>query len=330
MEKNTLMDKKNRILIIDALNMYFRAYIVDPSLSTNGQPIGGVKGFLKILQKLIRETKPDRTFVVWDGPGGSRKRKIVNKNYKEGRKPIRLNRDIRNLSENEELENKIWQQTRLIEYLNELPIVQLMLPEVEADDIISYVAQFPYFKGSQKVIVSSDKDFFQLCDDETVLLRPIQKQVLSKKSILEGFDIHPTNFALARAISGDKSDNLRGVPGAGLKTIAKRFPFFKEESSCTIDQVIDACKNVDSDLKIYKNILENKDVIKENYKIMQLYCPSISVQGKQKIKNTIQNFEHEFNKTKIICMMNEDGFGVFDWSDLFARMKRFCLTKEEE
>ena len=43
-----------RVLIIDALNMYFRAYIVDPSLSTNGQPIGGVKGFLKILQKLLR------------------------------------------------------------------------------------------------------------------------------------------------------------------------------------------------------------------------------------------------------------------------------------
>ena len=50
-----------RVLIIDALNMYFRAYIVDPSLSTNGQPIGGVKGFLKILQKLVRETKPDQT-----------------------------------------------------------------------------------------------------------------------------------------------------------------------------------------------------------------------------------------------------------------------------
>ena len=52
-----------RVLIIDALNMYFRAYIVDPSLSTNGQPIGGVKGFLKILQKLVRETKPDLSLI---------------------------------------------------------------------------------------------------------------------------------------------------------------------------------------------------------------------------------------------------------------------------
>jgi 5'-3' exonuclease len=62
-----------RLLVIDALNMYFRAYIVDPSLSTNGQPIGGMKGFLKILQKLTRETKPDQIVVCWDGAGGSQK-----------------------------------------------------------------------------------------------------------------------------------------------------------------------------------------------------------------------------------------------------------------
>ena len=68
-----------RLLIIDALNMYFRAYIVDPSVSTNGQPIGGVKGFLKILQKLVRETKPDEIVICWDGEGGSQKRKAKNK-----------------------------------------------------------------------------------------------------------------------------------------------------------------------------------------------------------------------------------------------------------
>jgi 5'-3' exonuclease len=322
-------NKKNRVLVIDALNMYYRSYIVDPSLSVNGQPIGGVKGFLKILQKLIRETKPDQIIVAWDGPGGSRKRKSVNKDYKEGRKPIRLNRDIRNMSENEELENKVWQQTRLVEYLNELPVIQLMFPEVEADDIIAYVTKVPHYNGDEKIIISSDKDFFQLCDDETILFRPVQKQVLHKKNIIEQFDIHPENFALARAICGDKSDNLKGAPGAGLKSVAKRFPFFKEEKSCTLDEVVEACKTVDSDLKIYKSILENERMIRENYKIMQLYSPSISVQSKNIIKHTVKNFEFEFNKTEIIRMMNEDGFGVFDWSDLFSNMKRICLTKGE-
>ena len=139
-----------RLLVIDALNMYFRAYIVDPSLSTNGQPIGGLKGFLKILQKLVRETKPDGIVICWDGAGGSQRRKAMVKTYKEGRKPIRLNRDIRNMSEAEEIENKIWQQTRLIEYINSLPIIQLMLEAVEADDIISHVVQMPAYAGWQK------------------------------------------------------------------------------------------------------------------------------------------------------------------------------------
>ena len=88
-----------RVMIIDALNAYLRAYIVDPSLSSNGQPIGGIKGFLKILQKLTRDMNPDQVVVVWDGPNGSRKRKSMDKNYKEGRKPIRLNRAFHNLTD---------------------------------------------------------------------------------------------------------------------------------------------------------------------------------------------------------------------------------------
>tara|TARA_R100000388_G_C7235166_1_gene157361 strand:- start:156 stop:1166 length:1011 start_codon:yes stop_codon:yes gene_type:complete len=323
-------ENKNRVLVIDALNMYFRSYIVDPSLSTNGQPIGGVKGFLKILQKLVRETKPDEVVVVWDGPGGSRKRKTMNKNYKEGRKPIRLNRGIRTLSEREELENKIWQQTRLMEYLNELPVMQLVLPEVEADDIISQVVQSHHYKGYQKIIVSSDKDFFQLCDDETVLFRPVQKEVLNKNNIIEKFGIHPTNFALARAIAGDKSDNLDGVPGVGLKSLAKRVPLLSTENSYDVETLVQWCRDEEekSTLKLFSSISENEDLILENYKIMQLYCPNISVQGKKKVNHTIEAFERQFNKTEFIRMMNEDGFGVFNWNDLFANMKRVCLTNK--
>jgi DNA polymerase-1 len=167
-----MTSKKNvrRLLVVDALNMYFRAYIVDPSLSTNGQPIGGLKGFLKILQKMVREMNPDEVVICWDGAGGSRRRKSKNKNYKQGRSPIRLNRDIRTMSEAEEHQNKMWQQERLIGYLNNLPIIQTMLEAVEADDVISYVVQDAKYKGWQKIIISSDKDFFQLCDEETVIV----------------------------------------------------------------------------------------------------------------------------------------------------------------
>ena len=84
-----LSDAPKRLLVIDSLNMFFRAYIVDPSVSENGDPIGGMKGYLKILQKLLRETKPDKVIICWDGPGGSQKRRQTVKEYKAGRKPLR-------------------------------------------------------------------------------------------------------------------------------------------------------------------------------------------------------------------------------------------------
>ena len=61
-----------KILIIDAMNLFIRNYVMDPSLSASGTPIGGTKGFLKSLQKLTREMKPDMIISVWDGGGGSK------------------------------------------------------------------------------------------------------------------------------------------------------------------------------------------------------------------------------------------------------------------
>jgi len=308
--------------------MYYRAYIVNPSLSTNGQPIGGLKGSLGILQKLVRETKPDQVVICWDGAGGSRRRKTINKNYKAGRKPIRLNRSIRNLSENEEIENKVWQQTRLAEYFNEMPIIQLMVENVEADDLIGFICNFTDISEQQKVIVSSDKDFFQLLDDKTVLHRPIQKETLNRNRIIEKFGIHPNNFALARAMVGDRSDNIDGVPKVGLPTVAKRLPFLAEEKSYTVSDIIEYCENSETKLKAFENIIEAKDVILENYKIMQLYSPFISPQGKSKVRYNVDNAEYHFNKTEIIKMMMEDGFGTYNWDGLFQNFNRISLENK--
>ena len=125
-----------KILIIDALNMFFRCYARDPSIATNGNPAGGCVGFLKSLQKSMRLTQPDDVVIVWDGSGGSRRRRQINKDYKMGRKVVHLPKDMNyNFSQEEEMDNKVWQQTRLLEYLDNLPICQFMFDEVEADDV---------------------------------------------------------------------------------------------------------------------------------------------------------------------------------------------------
>ena len=63
-----------RLMIGDAQNQFMRSYIVNPSLTPNGDPIGGVVGFIKILNKLCRQVQPDEFVVVWDGADGSQKR----------------------------------------------------------------------------------------------------------------------------------------------------------------------------------------------------------------------------------------------------------------
>lgn len=311
----------DRIMIVDMLNMYYRAYIVDPSLSANGQPIGGIKGSLKILQKLCREIKPTQIYICWDGREGSSKRRKINSGYKEGRKPIRLNRDIRHLSDQEEIENKIWQQLRLAEYFNQLPICQLNIEFSEADDIIG--ALVARFRGKQKVVISSDKDYFQLLDDTTLLYRPTQKQILNKNNIISEYNIHPSNFAVARAIVGDKSDNLSGVNGVGLKTVAKKMPFLLEKEDCLLKDVFDSAIVDDP---FWEKIKTSKNLIEENFKVMNLGTINLSPQNSRIIKEAVENYPTEFARTELIKMMIKDGFAELNWDDLYTSMNRIRIA----
>ena len=310
-----------RVVVIDALNMFIRNYIVNPMISTNGNPIGGAVGFLNSVKKLMREAKPDQVIICWDGAGGSQKRRQTVKEYKQGRKPLRKNYKIEGMSEQSEKENMVWQQHILMEMLNEMPIIQLVLDRVEADDIISMVSASPKYKGWQKVIVSSDKDFLQLLDGETVLYRPIQKKAWTKNTVIEEYGISPENFVIARAIAGDKSDNLAGIQGAGLATISKRLDFLREDKMHTLDKVYDHCANIDSKLKFFERIVEGWDTVETNYKVMNLTPPSISVQGRKKVNYALDNFEFELNATELKRSSVEHGFGSYDWSELMAMLR---------
>ena len=305
-----------RLMIVDAFNQFIRGYIVDPSKNPNGQPIGGIRTFINILNKITREIRPDMIAVVWDGRGGSRKRRTINKNYKAGRKPPRTNWNQVGMEEDEIKDNKVWQQMRVIEYLNETPIVQFMEPEVEADDVISYIKSSSMFTDWQKVIVSADKDFIQLLDDKTLLFRPIQKEVLNTNMVIEKYGIHPRNFALARSMAGDPSDNLPGVPRVGLGTVAKRFPFLKEADDYFIGDIIAECQKEGNNLKVYDSVQKSYRLIEENYNIMQLSSPQLSVQCKSRIDETLEEFEPHYNQTEIRKLMIQDGVITVNMQDL--------------
>lgn len=313
-------------MLIDGLNLFFRAYMMDPSLGPNGQPTGGVKGSFKMLQKLVRENNPDKIFFCWDGPKSAIRRRAINNNYKEGRKPIRLNRNFGDLSEQDEKENRYWQYGRVVEYLNEMPIAQIYLDFVEADDAISVLCR--ELPNDKKTIISNDKDFLQLLDTNTFLYRPCKEEVYDVEKVVNEYNIHPTNFAVARSVVGDASDNLPGAKGVGLKTIAKRFPQLKEGKSVLLTEIMDSCKNEAKPLTFHNSILEAESLIKDNYDMMQLYAPSLSIGVREKIRDIIDNYPASFNKTNLRKMMMEDGTGNFSWAELFANLNMISITSK--
>lgn len=312
---------RSKVLLIDGLNMFIRSYIVNPTLDRHGNPIGGCIGFLKSLQKVCKKFEPEEVIIAWDGHEGSQRKKSLNKNYKEGRGPIRFNRRLIELSPEEQTKNKAYQLIRLMEYLNEMPVIQISIDYVEADDVIAYGARHLLYAFWDKIIVSSDKDFYQLCDDYTSIYRPIQNKVITKQSILDEHKIHPNNFALARAIAGDPSDNLPGVAGVGLKTIAKRFPFMANEEEYDSETIVKNCRMQGKKLKLHENIIGSADLIKSNYKIMQLYSPNIRPVNRVFIDNSIIQFQPEFSRLNFTKMLFEDDCGYINFEELSRIMK---------
>jgi 5'-3' exonuclease len=320
------MSIKGRVLVIDQLNLFLRNYVINPSESQWG-PIGGIKGTLQSLQKLCNDIKPDHIVICWDGAGGSIKRKQMKKDYKAGRAPLRLNRAFHHLDENEAKQNRFFQELRLVEYFNEMPVIQFKFDNVEADDIVAYVCQMSELKDYEKVIVSNDKDFFQLVIDNTVLMRPVEKsRVYNSRTVLNEFKIHPHNFALAKAMIGDKSDNLPGIAGVGEGRIKKDFPQFSSEQQLTIDELLDYCREnqQNSKRKMWKEVVDNERVIRLNYKMMQLYAPHLSIDNKKEIQETFQDPDLTFSKINVMKMMMRDEFAQVSFSDMFKAFQRMA------
>jgi 5'-3' exonuclease len=201
----------------------------------------------------------------------------------------------------------MWQQVRCIEYINQTPILQFREPGVEADDVISYIKSMPVFKDWVKAIVSSDKDFIQLLDDKTLLIRPTQDEILNQNTVVEQHSIHPKNFAIARSMVGDKSDNIDGIAGVGLKTVAKAFPFLSENKDYYLNDIKEHAENIDSSLSVYTKVVEEFKKVCDNYSIMQLSTPLISIQCAEKINETFEEYNPLFNKTEINKMLSLDG-----------------------
>lgn len=324
------MADQEKVLLMDALNAFYRAWIIDPSLTPNGRPVGGVRTFLRILQKQLREHKPDEVCIVWDGAGGSKRKKDMADDYKEGRSPPSLNRAIEGmLDEQEKKENRAWQHIRLVKYLNDMPFKQFRYDNVEADDVIAYLVQEDIYEDAEKIIVSNDQDFIQLLHyDNTKLWRPTSGEMLTKEKVVEDYDIHPSNFTLARAMVGDDSDNIEGVYGIGMKTAARDFDFLSENQDYYLEDVFEHAKEHEGKYKSYERVLENRQKVRQNYKLQQLYEPLLSPEVKEDIRDVVDSDAPSFDRLSIRKRMMDDDIFEDTWTDLMSYCRQHQIEEE--
>ena len=286
-------EPNDKVLIIDGLNTFIRVFSVIPTTNDDGIHVGGIVGFLKSIGYTINMIRPTRTIVVFDGKGGSSRRRKIYPEYKAKRKTkYRVNRSYDFASPEDEKQNMIMQLQRIVEYLETLPITVLSYDNIEADDTIGYLCR-QVLTESQITVMSTDKDFLQLANGRIKIWSPTKKKMYDESAVLDEYGISSHNLIWYRVLDGDKSDNIKGVKGLGLKTIQKKLPFLSENRIVNIDEVIN-------------KLPESKDVIELNYKLMQLSDVDISGTTKTKIIDKVNAPINRLIKYKFQTMFLED------------------------
>mgnify|MGYP000368435418 FL=1 len=204
------MAEPKKLAIIDGKSVFYRGYYAMPNLSTrDGTPTGGVYGFTAMALELLKRLKPDYVAVAWDKPKTNiRKRVAMYPQYKAGRKPAPPDFYVQIPVLHELLEAFNW------------PLLEL--DDYEADDIMGALARQAQARGMLTLLITSDLDALQLINGHT-------KVYALKKGFSNIEEFHPESFEAKygikveqfldlKALKGDSSDNIPGVPGIGEKT----------------------------------------------------------------------------------------------------------------
>ncbi|RVU54984.1 DNA polymerase I [Anaerosphaera multitolerans] len=199
---------KERILIIDGSSLFFRAFYALPLLKTKrGIYTNAIYGFIMMLENAIEKVNPSYVTVCFDMKGKTFRNELY-EDYKGTRQTTPT-----------ELEQQ-WPIVRDI--LDKMNIKILESPIYEADDIAGTLSLIAEKEGFESILLTGDKDYFQLVDENTKVLLTrkgiTEMDIISVESIEEEYNITPIEFIDLKGLMGDSSDNIPGVPGIGEKT----------------------------------------------------------------------------------------------------------------
>ncbi len=241
---------KKRLFLIDGHSLLYRAYYAIRHLSnSHGFPTNAIFGFLSMIKKLQEKEGPTHLGIVFDTKGPTIRHETYHA-YKANRKPMP-----------EDLSIQIPVLKKILEAMH-IPIVEH--EKYEADDVLGSLAKKASAKKIHAVLVSTDKDLFQLVDDWTTLYNPAKEIHLDKKAVEEQFGVLPSQVVDVLALWGDPSDNVPGVPGVGEKTSKTLVRQFH-----TLENML---KNIDQIPKppLRKNIEENLEQLEMSRQLVTI------------------------------------------------------------
>ena len=329
-EKPTNLHYNSRVLIIDGMNTFLRSFAVVNRVNLAGNDVGGLIGFLKSLGHAIKLLSPTRVIIVFDGEAGSGNRKYLYSQYKGNRDTGRIMNYKSFQTKDSEDDSKYNQITRLIDYLQFLPVSLMSYDKLEADDIMGYLAGNIYkeYNDSHVYLMSSDNDFMQLVNDRISVYSPTKKKIYGVENVLEDFGIHPDNFLLYKSLVGDTSDNIPGVNGLGEKNVVKLFEFVSKPERKTLQDIYHICENPPKKSVLYERILNVRKQVEIFYKIMNIMEPNISEETVVQIMDKYHTKAPTLKKYDFIKLYNHDKMGnaisnLDLWVNLFSTLNNY-------
>lgn len=191
-------------VLVDGSSYLYRAFHALPPLeNSKGQPTGAVKGVVNMIRRLFKDYPESRIVVIFDAKGKTFRDELYSE-YKANRPPMP-----------DELRSQI---EPLHEVIRNMGLPMLIVPGVEADDVIGTLAVQAAAQGHEVVISTGDKDIAQLVTDKVTMVNTMDNTTLDPAGVEEKFGIPPKYIIDYLALMGDSSDNIPGVPGVGKKT----------------------------------------------------------------------------------------------------------------
>ncbi len=196
-----------RVILVDGSSYLFRAFHALPPLtSSKGQPTGAVKGVVTMIRKMQQAYPKAKIIVVFDASGKNFRHQLY-QDYKANRPPMP-----------EELRQQIAPIHEIIAAMG-LPI--LVIPDVEADDVIGTLACQASQQGIETIVSTGDKDMAQLVSAHVTLINTMDNSELDEQGVFDKFGVRPDQIIDYLTLMGDKVDNIPGVPKCGPKTAVK-------------------------------------------------------------------------------------------------------------